>query len=44
LTITTFGEHERGSLRPRHWPGACCCCEDHVSFEDQWMVAPLCDE
>jgi hypothetical protein len=22
-TITTSGERQRGSLRPRHWPGAC---------------------
>jgi hypothetical protein len=26
LTITTSGERQRGSLRPRRWPGACCCC------------------
>jgi hypothetical protein len=26
LTITTSGERQRGSLRPRHWPGAYCCC------------------
>jgi hypothetical protein len=24
--ITTFGERQRGSLQPRRWPGACCCC------------------
>jgi hypothetical protein len=24
--ITTCGECQRGSLRPRRWPGACCCC------------------
>jgi hypothetical protein len=24
--ITTSGEHRRGSLRPRRWPDACCCC------------------
>jgi hypothetical protein len=26
LTITTSGERQRGSLQPRRWPGACCCC------------------
>jgi hypothetical protein len=26
LTITTSGEHQRDSLRPRRWPDACCCC------------------
>jgi hypothetical protein len=25
-TITTSGEHWRGSLRPRRWLDACCCC------------------
>jgi hypothetical protein len=25
-TSTTSDERQRGSLRPRHWPGACCCC------------------
>jgi hypothetical protein len=24
--ITTSDECQRGSLRPRRWPGACCCC------------------
>jgi hypothetical protein len=26
LTITTSGERQHGFLRPRRWPGACCCC------------------
>jgi hypothetical protein len=26
LTITTSGERQRGSLRPRRWPSAYCCC------------------
>jgi hypothetical protein len=25
-TVTTSGEHQCGSLRPRRWPDACCCC------------------
>jgi hypothetical protein len=26
LTITSSGERQRGSPRPRRWPGACCYC------------------
>jgi hypothetical protein len=26
LMITTSGERQCDSLRPRRWPGACCCC------------------
>jgi hypothetical protein len=26
LTITTSGERQRGSLRPRRWHDACCYC------------------
>jgi hypothetical protein len=26
LTITTSGERQRDSLRPRRWPGSCCFC------------------
>jgi hypothetical protein len=26
LMITTSGQRQRGSLRPRRWPGAWCCC------------------
>jgi hypothetical protein len=48
--LASPGEGKRGNLTaPPHPPGTPgsghgCAREDHVWFEDWWMVASLCDE
>jgi hypothetical protein len=36
LTITTSGERQCCSPRPRHWPGACCCSLP-LGFWEYWF-------